>query len=75
VRDFIGAIRTKRVEYGIFATTSNFTKDALDTAEKSANVKLIDGEELGRLLIQHNLGVTFQPMQIPRISDDYFSSL
>ena len=75
VRDFIGAIRTKRVEYGIFATTSTFTKDALETAERSANVKLIDGEELGRLLIQHNLGVTSQPLQIPRISDDYFSSL
>jgi len=75
VRDFIGAIRTKRVEYGIFATTSTFTKDAQETAEKSANVKLIDGQELGRLLIKHNLGVTSQPLEIPRISDDYFSSL
>ncbi len=75
VRDFIGAIRTKRVEYGIFATTSSFTKDAHETAEKSANVKLIDGEELGRLLIKHNLGVTVQLLELPRISEDFFSSL
>ncbi len=75
VRDFIGAIRTKRVEYGIFAITSTFTKDAHETAEQSANVKLIDGEELGRLLIKYNLGVTVRPLEIPRISDDFFSAL
>jgi restriction system protein len=41
IRDFIGGIQTSRGEYGIFVTTSDFTRDAIETAKKSGKEKQV----------------------------------
>ena len=73
VRDFIGALHNKRVEQGIFATTSDFTQQARDEARQSGNVKLIDGKELAKIMVEAGLGVRKTSVDLPRIDEDYFS--
>jgi restriction system protein len=75
IRDFIGGIQTSRGEYGIFVTTSEFTKDAIETAKKSGKVKLVDGHEMAKLMIDHGLGVTKTRVHVAKIDRDYFEGL
>jgi restriction system protein len=75
IRDFVGAMQMARVQNGIFVTTSGFSKDALEAAQKSGKLRLVDGDELARLLIEYDLGVVSKPLNLPKISEDFFSSL
>lgn len=75
IRDFVGAMQMARVQNGIFVTTSSFSKDALEAAQKSGNLRVVDGDQLARLLIECDLGVVSKPLNLPRISEDFFSSL
>jgi restriction system protein len=75
VRGFLGAMRLARVEYGIFVTTSSFTRDSIEAAQKSGNLRLVDGKELANLLIKHRLGVVAKTLSLPEISEDFFASI
>jgi restriction system protein len=75
IRDFIGGIQTSRGEYGIFVTTSEFTRDAIETAKKSGKVKLVDGHEMARLMIEYSLGVAKTRVHVAKIDRDYFEGL
>lgn len=75
IRDFIGALTTERVEQGIFVTTSDFTQDAITTAQRAGKVKLISGKDLARIMVEAGLGVTKTSLEIPKIDEDYFSGL
>ena len=75
IRDFVGAMQMARVQYGIFVTTSGFSRDALEAAQKSGNLRLVDGTELAKLLIEHRVGIVAKALNLPRISEDFFSSL
>lgn len=72
VRNFIGALHAERVDRGVFITTSTFTKPAGDKARQSGNIRLIDGDELAKLMIDCGLGVRKTSLDIPRIDEDYF---
>lgn len=54
VRDFCGAVSADRVVKGIFVTTSDFTLQAREFAEK-AGIELIDTAKLKTLLHDHGL--------------------
>ncbi|WP_422029456.1 winged helix-turn-helix domain-containing protein [Roseovarius sp.] len=57
IRDFYGALGLKDVTKGIFVTTSGFSPSAKSTAEKlGARLVLIDGPELARLMVRHEVG-------------------
>lgn len=57
LRDFYGALGMKDVTRGIFVTTSKFSSNARRTAEKlGARIVLVDGPQLARLLIAHEVG-------------------
>lgn len=75
IRDFVGAMQMARVQNGIFVTTSGFSKDSFEGAQKSGNLRLVDGDELARLLIEYGLGVVTKALNLPKISEDFFSSL
>jgi restriction system protein len=75
IRDFIGGIQTSRGEYGIFVTTSDFTRDAIETAKKSGKVKLVNGEDLAGLMVKYGLGVSKTSVAIAKIDRDYFEGL
>lgn len=56
MRDFAGSFAHKKGK-GVFVTTSNFTKEAMECAELNG-IAMIDGEKLLDLMFRHNLGVS-----------------
>lgn len=74
LRNFAGAIDAAGTTKGVFVTTAGFTKSAKDYVARSPKrIVLIDGEELARLMVQHNVGVrTRDRFEIKRIDQDYF---
>lgn len=75
IRDFIGALDTKRVNKGVFITTSRFSSDAEQIIGQSQkSIVLIGGNKLVQLMIDYNLGVTPNKEYIIKdIDSDYFS--
>jgi hypothetical protein len=55
VREMVGSIEIKNADEGILVTTSDFTKEAEQTAEEIENVRLIDGDELVDMLREHEI--------------------
>jgi restriction system protein len=74
IQKFAGALQGQRAKKGIFITTSDFSKEALEYAAKIDNkIILIDGEQLAQLMIDYNIGVTpVTTYEIKRIDSDYF---
>jgi len=72
---FIGALTRKRARKGVFITTSDFSTGAKDAARGlDIKVVLIDGIELARLMVEHNLGVSIKHVyEVKQIDSDYFS--
>lgn len=71
---FVGALAGQGAKKGIFITTSNFTKEALEyTPKNETKIVLIDGEQLAQLMIEYNLGCTTQQIyELKKIDSDYF---
>lgn len=73
IREFSGALNQKKAPKGIFVTTSSFTKAALDTAREIGRIVLIDGEQLGRLLVRYNVGCRDKYiLHVKDIDEDFF---
>ena len=74
LRNFAGAIDAAGTTKGVFVTTASFTSAARDYVARSPKrIVLIDGEELARLMVTHNIGVrTRVRHEIKRIDEDYF---
>ena len=72
IQKFVGALAGQGAKKGIFITTSYFTQEALEYAPRNEiKIVLIDGEELGQLMIDYNLGVSTQKIyEIKRIDPD-----
>jgi len=75
IQKFVGALEGQKANKGVFITTSTYTNEAKEFASKvSSKVILIDGKELVRLLIDHDIGVsTTDTYKIKRIDSDYFA--
>lgn len=74
VQKFVGALAGQRAKKGVFITTSNFTKEAVQYAlQMDTKIVLIDGETLAQYMIDFNLGVSVQNIyEIKKIDSDYF---
>ncbi len=74
VRNFVGGLAGQRASKGVFITTSNFTKDALEYVRTIPHkVILIDGETLAQLMIENDVGVSkVTSYDIKKIDSDYF---
>ena len=74
IRDFFGSLSLKKAQKGIFVTTSGFSKSATETAKQiGARIVLIDAQQLGRLMVKHNVGCRDQDiLHIKRIDEDFF---
>ncbi|MCU1765739.1 restriction endonuclease [Pseudomonas protegens] len=72
---FIGALTRQRARKGVFITTSDFSMGARDAAlGLDIKVVLIDGVELARLMVEHNLGVSVkQVYEVKQLDSDYFA--
>lgn len=68
---FRGAMDKYNAEFGIFITTSSFTRDAIEASRTGTRViTLIDGDRIAELVAQHELYVT--PTTTYLLDDFYF---
>lgn len=74
IQKFAGALQGKRANKGVFITTSGFSKEAEDYAGViSSKIILITGEQLSKLMVDHNVGVSpISKYELKRIDSDYF---
>ena len=74
IQKFAGALQGQRARKGIFITTSNFSKDAIDyTKNIDSKIILIDGNQLSELMIENNVGVSpISAYEVKKIDSDYF---
>jgi restriction system protein len=76
LRNFSGSLDGIKANKGLFITTSNFSKSAIEYAEglNSKKIVLIDGDKLTDLMIDYNLGVSHQAnFELKKIDSDFFS--
>lgn len=75
IQRFAGALQGHRARKGVFITTSSFSRDARDYAAAiDSKIVLIDGPELTKLMIDHNVGVSAgRSYEIKKIDSDYFA--
>ncbi|MFC3100399.1 restriction endonuclease [Altererythrobacter lauratis] len=74
IREFFGALSMKKAQKGIFVTTSGFTKSALETATQiGGRIVLIDGHQLGRLMVRYNVGCRDKyALHVKDFDEDFF---
>lgn len=76
IQAFVGALQGAQADRGIFITTSRFTSDAEDYAERvAARLVLIDAQHLGDLMVRHSIGVQAEDtFVLKQIDEDYFEA-
>ena len=74
IQKFAGALQGQRAKKGIFISTSDYSKEAVDFASKiETKIILIDGEKLSEYMIDFNVGVTkVSTFELKKIDLDYF---
>jgi restriction system protein len=74
IHGFIGALHLKGANKGVFITTSSFSPGAKRAGEevRGLSLRLIDGEMLAGLMIDHQVGVRHEPLPIPRLDLDFW---
>jgi restriction system protein len=74
IQKFVGALQGQRAKKGVFITTSDFTKEAVEYVRHIDNkVVLINGALLANLMIDNNVGVSLAvTYEIKKIDSDYF---
>ena len=74
IQRFVGALQGCRAHKGVFITTSDFTKDAVEYANQiDSKIALIDGKKLAEYMIDFDIGVSkVSSYEIKRIDSDYF---
>ena len=76
IQQFAGALQGQRARKGVFITTSTFSSDARQYAERiETRIILIDGTELAKLMIAHGVGVTpVAVYELKRVDIDFFAA-
>lgn len=74
IQQFIGALGDNSASRGVFVSSSRFSREARETAEKAGEkIALIDGNRLVELMIRHKVGVQERKtFTLVEIDEDYF---
>lgn len=73
IQGFMGALQLQGASKGVFITTSAFTRDAKEAANRArGSIVLVDGAQLAALMMDHGVGVSHKPLRIPKVDGDYF---
>lgn len=74
IQQFAGALQGQRARKGVFITTAKFSKDATAyAAGLQTTIVLIDGDQLGELMLDHGVGVNVEEtIRLLKIDEDYF---
>ena len=75
IQKFAGALQGHRARKGVFITTSDFSKDAIDYVDRiDSRIVLIDGLTLSKFMFDHGVGVsTTTTIELKKIDQDYFN--
>lgn len=75
IQKFAGALQGQRARKGIFITTSDFSREAMDYVSRiDSKIVLLDGKTLARLMIDFGVGVTsVATYDVKKIDSDYFA--
>lgn len=74
IQKFAGALQGQRAKKGIFITTSSFSRDAEEYAQRiDSRIVLIDGIRLAALMFDFDVGVTARSAYtVKQLDGDYF---
>jgi restriction system protein len=75
VQGFVGSMDYYKATKGVIITTSYFTADATEFVShiQGKRVVLIDGEQVAKLMMAHNVGVTTTKLyELKEVSHDFF---
>jgi restriction system protein len=74
IRDFFGSLDRFKATKGLFVTASTYTASARETAGMlSKRIVLVDGSQLTRLMIRHNIGCRVEEtLEIKQIDEEFF---
>ena len=74
IRDFFGSLDRFKATKGLFVTTSSFSAAARETADLlSKRIVLIDGPQLSRLMIRHEVGCRVEErLTIKKLDEEFF---
>jgi len=74
IRDFFGSLDRHKAAKGLFVTTSAFSPSAKETADLlSKRIVLIDGSQLAKLMIRHNVGCRVEDtLYIKKLDEEFF---
>ena len=74
IRDFFGSLDRFKATKGLFVTASTFSSSARETAELlSKRIVLIDGNQLTRLMIRHDVGCRIEEtLFIKKVDEEFF---
>jgi restriction system protein len=74
IQSFVGALAGKQANKGVFITTSDYNRNAIEYADMvSQKIILIDGKRLADLMIEYQIGVSpVRNITIKRLDTDYF---
>jgi restriction system protein len=74
IREFFGSLDRFKATKGLFVTASTYTASARETAAAlSKRIVLVDGSELTRLMIRHNVGCRVEEtLEIKKIDEEFF---
>jgi restriction system protein len=74
IQKFAGALQGQRARKGIFITTSDFTREAEDYAQRiDSRIILINGRRLARLMFDFDVGATPRSTYtVKQLDSDYF---
>ena len=74
IRDFFGSLDRFKAAKGLFVTTSDFTKDARETAGLlSKRIVLIGGDQLAALMVRYDIGCRAEEtLYVKTVDEDFF---
>ena len=75
IQKFVGALTGKQAQKGLFITTAKYSSEAIEYAGNllCTKVVLINGVDLMKLMINHNIGVSIvHSYEVKRIDSDFF---
>jgi restriction system protein len=74
IQKFAGVLQGHRAKKGVFITSSDFSREALEFAEKiDSRIVLMDGLQLVRFMVDNNVGVSNSRIfEVKKIDSDYF---
>jgi restriction system protein len=74
IQRFVGALGDRGASQGVFVTTSKFSREATETADRAREkIALIDGSKFVELMIKYRVGVQVQNTHyVVEIDEDFF---